>query len=524
MRRFVQIEDFEILVLCIQIDHFLVIGIVFILIVSLIKIMNLFVYLCALCNSISIANYKNQAFLPGTIVKKIFDLNDGSFLSNFTFSECHGTCNLELILYNEADHSSVFEDEYKINPVCCQSNSDNCQPGFLKVKNNAPVMRRVFKIEGSQILNENLNKNKETSNNTKNVDFAVKESSLWTIILSNCGDKEFVINGNASFESTSQIDNRLFYLMVSVIICFIISLLYLFFWSYSVLKSTPTLAFNHKAFIATSSFLLLFFGSFIGFFIFWLLFGDSNIFIALGVSTFRALSIVSLLYMACSCLQYPNEIGFKNFYIIFAFLFIFSFFEVHGITKFNSRLTGTWNLGFSLIPFADFLLIFGVCLFTIIHAFKSAPQEVSDDSKRKKLLIVLSILLLLYTFCGLFICYQSYSLSIIAIRGKEWIEFSILPIFLISLDILCGWYLWDFNPMGWQTINDNNLKKGKHNDNFGLGNDLVQSDPESDPGFIPVIKTKTISKKKRKRSDDGFDFNDEFLDKPQPIPIDNKLD
>jgi hypothetical protein len=175
----------------------------------------------------------------------------------------------------------------------------------------------------------------------------------------------------------------------------------------------------------------------------------------------RAASSLFSLYLSLVGLRYPLDVGLGAFLIAFLPFAVSSALEVYGVLSLASRTSGDWFFGFGAIPFLDFCLISVVSLSVFGFALKSSSEELSEDGKKRRFLILLFIVFIAY-FCA------TVSLSLVRIgttltetRNMEWIAFAIHPLFLTGIHIVNGWFWCDFNPTGWNPIENGLQEDGR---------------------------------------------------------------
>jgi hypothetical protein len=423
----------------------------------------------------AIFKFRSTKFSSGEIYQKFFDASDGKIDPNLTISGCTGLCQVELILFREADRKITFPNQ---RPECLV---DAANPS-LSLLPDAPVQKKIFPLD----------------QNEASSDLNFLSSGIWGVILSNCGSSDFTITGSISVISPSgRFDSRLRTIwIVSGVLFFITIAFFAFFTFYFV--SSPRVSFYHRLFIGSHVLLCVNLFCYFLMLTSWRILDRPPLLLAILCFISRAASLCLSLFLSFVGLQYPLDVLWKAFLIGFVPLALSSAFEVYGIVSFANRTTGSWFLGFGPVPFLDFCFISIASSAVLFLTARAHHEELSQDGKRRLFLVLLFSVFAAYFIASLAACVVRIGRSLTEARNLEWVAFAIQPLYVIGIQIANGWFWWGFNPAGW-----NQIQEGLPED--AVGGSLLDG-PESDSGPIPSLDGK---KGKKNKSDDVFDLSDD---------------
>lgn len=442
-------------------------------------------------SSAHIISFRDGKIKSGDIYERNIEAHNINFIPQFTFVQCEGTCAFEFLVFNETERSQVFFNESKYRPVC--------DSGALKFNRKSPAKYAVFQVDGAPTGTDSkiLDRAIQSSN-----EIAFNGTAIWSMVLANCGEKDFVVTGTIKMSASSgQIDRRLLPNILVSLAFLLLTLAFLAMFYTKVIKPKPKVAMNHQLYLIAVICSLAHTLAYAFLFAIWKYTGERPLIAVLVTTVTRAAAPIGLLYVALLALQYPVDVPWKLFVVMLALYALSSYGEVHGIVSLGSRTTGTWYFGYG-IPFADFAVLTAAVVYVLTYATRYPPEETSDEEKRKKFVVMLLVAFGVFFIAMFAVSVVRMDASITKTRASEWIAFMIHPLFVLSLVVCIGWFLWEFNPLGWKSLADDN-------DDMSGDLGLVQLEAESD-GEIPAIEAKKSSGKKKTKSDDGFDLDDPF--------------
>ncbi|EAY04876.1 hypothetical protein TVAG_287900 [Trichomonas vaginalis G3] len=479
----------------------------------------------------------------GYVVQRWIDVEGGVLEQNFSFLQCKGTCHLELFIFPEKTRKNVFPDNPDHQPICCDSNMKNCNPDYIVFNNKSDVVYRLFQIDGEPIEEKSKSNKNPIPQDPENKQFNIKPASLrgqqmlsqkypgalslsenrelYSIILANCGDRPFGLNGYIKVHSEKgYVDLRLssFKYIITILTLFGIS--FTIGWFMFITKRRPKLTTQHYMFIGSAGFAAGYF--FFESIMFWLwtyLDHAATLCIILA-AVCRSASFAGLLYCTILGLQYPLEIQIHPFAAVLLTLSPSSFVDITGITTINSRQNGRWFLGFGAVPFLDFLILSISSVAIAIIAIKKAPEETNEDSRRKNFLVSFVASFASYILVSIAIVVLTIGLTTVEARFVDTVALLISPTYLICLLSMNGYFWFKFNPSGWVNANDGNFQDSE-NDIGILDQDPTEYVGTAIPSAIPEVAVKKSSKKKL--SDDDFDIDDSFSGSSHDVEIE-KID
>jgi len=471
----------------------------------------------------------NNDELPGkTILSKWFDVEEGFLNMNLSFVECKGSCHLELIAFPNDIKKDLFNYSKVFEPECCPDGDKSCFSGKLRLNHNDNVIYKIFQIEGEpdsdQIPAKSQNFNSYKEKYPNSVDLS-KNRSIYSVVLANCKSSSIRMNGIVTIASKNGfLDMRLKPFMVMSFIFAAFAHASPVLWVAYHYQRRPKLDLNHILFLISFGFFTFYSLFLFLYFLMWNLFGSPSLLFLLLTSVLRALAIAGVLYVSLVGLQFPLEVDWTLFASAVVILSISSYSEISGLSSFSSRSNGKWFFGFGYIPFFDFVSISLLSATTFMFSIRSAPEETKEDSKRK---------MFLQLCIGSFITYfaVSFIVGLLSLRNNnvgsyitDSLGFILSSLYNSSLLIINSWLWMKFNPLGWETINDNQSLNDDNNDLGLIDNDPVKIEyvgPAGGSGSIPDVPIKVIDKKKKK-SDDGFSIDDDFSS--QDLEIESKKD
>ena len=499
-----------------------------------------------LCVTSSLFSFTNTEIPSGSILQHWIDVEGGILDHNFTFLQCKGSCHFELLIYPEANKSEVFKDIPGNQLICCDPKDFECQPHFLFYNNKSTAaIHRIFQIEGTPIENENKTKSKNVKKAQKGEE-SVKpvtnskkgqaktqqkyplafmmdsERVLYSVVLANCGEQPFRLTGHITIHpENGYLDLRLTSSKYFSTFIFLFGAVFTVAWYMIIHKKRPRLAVQHYFFIGSSGFYAGFTFFLCLLFWIWSLFGVTNILVTLFASICRAACICGLLYCTISGLQMPQEIKYTDFAAVVVILSISSFVEISGIEAINSRGTGRWLFGFGAVPFLDFLVITIASIVILVISVMKAPEETSDDPKRKQFLIYFIASFAVYFLLSSVIAITTIGSSVTSGSSSYFLGFITCPVYLTLLLAANAKFWMEYNPNGWEPQKFNGTDQSDND--IGLFDDNATEfvGPAHD-SLIPEVAVKK-SDKRKKKSDDGFDIDDDFSG-GEPLEIEEKID
>ena len=183
----------------------------------------------------------------------------------------------------------------------------------------------------------------------------------------------------------------------------------------------------------------------------WNVNGDGGFILMVFDAFIRAFSTVSVYIFSLQQLQRPQEKNFLPLLILVLPLFVGCFIENKAIVNFSSIEKGRWLFGFGK-PCLEFIIKILLHFFVCFYAHTHTPGESSNEHRHIFLGFIFS------SFTGYFA--MSFSLflwrfnkTLIQTKASEWVPFALHPILMVFLLLANLWYVGEFNPDGWQTLN-----------------------------------------------------------------------
>ena len=392
-------------------------------------------------------DFHDERVASGYIMIRHIDTNHGFLISNLSISNSPSNYSIWLYAYNEAYKNSVFPNKTNHLPMCCPEKSSDCKHGSVHFNENVPVVRRKISYQGSTakagsseiILNQNTD-----------VEFPRK--GLYTVLIANCGNEEVTLNGCGilkKYDGSLDLRVKNFYTISILVIVVSIGMISynLFMW----FTSIPKLMKEHKIML---SLLLLFALNGITsclFYYKWKSTGNGGSFLMIIDAFIRALSTVSVYMFSIQQLQKPQE---KNYYILLIAvlpLLVGCYIENKAIANFSAIESGKWIFGFGK-PCIEFIIKILLHFFVCLYSHMNAPGESSSEGRHIFLGFIFA------AFTGYFA--MSFSLfiwrfnkTLIQTKASEWVPFALHPILMVFLLLANLWYVGEYNPEGWQTLN-----------------------------------------------------------------------
>ncbi|OHS94775.1 hypothetical protein TRFO_39066 [Tritrichomonas foetus] len=461
--------------------------------------------LISTCSS-ALISFNHQNLPSGSVLERFFDTSPADIIIDIMITNCSESCQLEIIAFEELRRKTMLTKDTNFEVKCCKQ--DSCEKSKLHFVKYAAVLRKTIiytnpedvLLDKEEILKTNHQKSKTKDKSQNNIKSFLSDSkftpkynakslriptkTLWTISVSNCGDSDLVVDGTISvYRQKGFLDDRLGNIVLIAVIQIVSGIFFIIFYLLSAYETTPTLTKKHKI-LLLCGLLFSFDGAFkIILFYLWNQNDTPNLIFSFFSSLSRAFFYCSVLYMSISGLQLPQEIPLKYFwYGIIPFL-LFIEFDNRGLIHFNQRLIGRWKFGFNTKYFSfEYFGTVCITISIIIYAQLYKPSENSHNEKHHTFLALFASLLsgLLSTSIIMFI--YRYNKNLIQTRKSEWVPATILPIYYFLLLVTNSWYWIEFNPTGWQTL------ENVHDESFTRidVNDVQQfAFPQGDELFRP---------------------------------------
>jgi hypothetical protein len=317
-----------------------------------------------------------------------------------------------------------------------------------------------------------------------------QSAGLYSLVLGNCGPSALAVSGSIAIRPTiSFLDDRLIPLLRVFVAFSLLTTVYVLVWSFRLVAANPKIQLHHQLLVVAivsaivASLLLTAF--------LWV-WDSSNHRISgmlIGAGIFAGTSRALLYYLTLVSLQWPADVSVRPFFVAGLILSMIMIAENYGITEFEARQSGEWNLGFGTPPCTQFLALSLFCLGLIIFAGRTPPPENASLEQRRMLLVIFSGGFFLYFGGSLLTAAVRIGASLIDTRDIEWVPFMIEPVFFLVTMFVNGWFWLHFNPQGWQAIDDDTGELGVDPQNgpeslVGSGIALGSAHSRERPEFI----------------------------------------
>lgn len=432
--------------------------------------------------------FNNTIVTKGFQIQRSIDSIGLSFVSNISISNCtkNKDCKLDIIYYRNNDTAKIFSNKIhgKSINICCDEK--NAQDNKCKLNSiNLPKDSPYTHVEYSQ------------SNSMKSVTVPSISEAVWTVLITTCVDSEtsFTLNGDIDYKPvfSTYIDERVKKISSFCLQSSIASFIFLIFYIAAQNK------FNSQIITTQTSFYVLTIFSCISDLFIYLFFDFYNkyylllLYLLYFSSLSRSISRSLLFKITYDGLQFPNVI---SVFITIPLLCIFSlsfYCELTGIHNITYRITGDWLLGYG-DPITSFLLFLSNILTTvyIIYHAKSA-KDITNTEKRHKFIYLISFNLVIYIALSCLFVVIRMNSSLYFSRKLELLTFCIEPFHFYALMLINSWFLFIFNPQGWEQIGinqnddnadslgivvENNHKPSLVGNTYSLPKSMLNSKPE----------------------------------------------
>lgn len=392
-------------------------------------------------------SFQYQRIVSGDMIFRHVDTLAGQIFVNLSILNSPPNYSIQIYAYEEARKPYVFQNISNFQPICCPDAS-KCMVGHVFFADKAPVISRT-------ITSAN------TTNNTQNDDIVLYQNNdieiprkgIWTILISNCGSEEIMINGYAQLRRHDGcLDIRLKHLYT---ISILISITGIGMISYNIfmwISSVPKLTLEQKISIGLLTIYAIYGISTAFLYRSWNQTGEYKMILSYISCFIRASLTVCVYYSTLHLLQLPDEFKLYYFFAAVIPVFIGSLIEFDGIRKFSSKDSGQWKFGYGN-PCLEFILLMIMHIFVYVYAHIHTPKEDANEKRRFFLAIVLCTAIS-YIIMNFSLFVFRIGKTIIQTRKSEWVPFTLWPMLIAMMMSVNAWYAGELNPEGWQMFNE----------------------------------------------------------------------
>lgn len=408
----------------------------------------------------SLYRFNDEKIEKNQIVPRFFDMTPGFLTLNLSITKCDGTCEIEIVAFEEVRRKQVFHEKDGYMAFCCTAER-KCQ-NSIDFSDPTPVIRRPIVIktitdssspENDILLEKAVTLSKIDLSSFQSSDIELPRRGIWTVMIANCGDNDVNIEGNATIiRRVGYLDDRLQYNGDISIVQTVCGILYLCYYCFAIWRSTPHLE-KEQILVMVATGVFSFQGA-ISYAFFFLLNSIVDLPIAFTIieAFIRSASIVFIFYSLLTALQKPVDIPKFKFSLLCIPLFVACFNDDDGYIHFNERETGKWMFGVGRIPYLLFAVQSLIHAGLAYYAYTHKPSESMAGDRRHKLVGIFVGALFGYVFMNIGLFATRYKSNLIATRKSEWVPWTIIPIVLFGLLIANGWFVMNINTEGWVAL------------------------------------------------------------------------
>jgi len=395
-------------------------------------------------------SFNSASIDVGSHVHRWFEADDGFINPEFRFDSNTQSGVLELLVFKSNYDKTMIENK------CCEYGNDNCTLSE-NMKNESGYFRQILKIEEETETIEAKTSDLSYSQIKLLYPNAhmIYESSIWSIVLSNCGKNDVSVTGTIKvYTPFGFADIRVRSISNSTMLLCLLLTVFISLWLYLFLLKNPHLDIVHYPFVIAASSLVLESIVYAIHFYIWNRLGSNYLITIIFTSLVSALSKSLVCFSVYQSIVGNIEIQYKQFYPFICIFLLSSFGETKGISDLFSRSSGRWLLGYGSIPCFSFLsnvLVIVIMLYYTKNLIHLSPQK-------RSLHQVVLITIISYCFVIIVMTVFRWNMTLEDAKKFEWLTFCLDPLFFTTILILNGAFWLKYNPIGWQTISDGGVE------------------------------------------------------------------